>query len=346
MNRKDKSKGKKTHQKVVISLFAMFMLIALALGTLASPALTINTATWQQNTIINVSTKSANDDSQNNMTYIGLRGSSSTTANSSSVVFFNITNSTATNFDLGYANITFGDDIVIEDSNDYSITAVSTGTGDSDGVASSATTIAVDRTVPSAPSSTSPTANTDNTTTSNIVFNSVVNGANTSGCTLRFTLANPGQSVYPMTHSGDSCTLTINGMARSDFTYFIRASDGTNTSDSANVKFTISSGASNVARRAYAVATGGGGSSVVPTKGEVGRALGIQSSESSAKGTPFSADGIRGEITAKELTKTGIGLGTGAVVGMAIGTIVMPGIGTIAGIPLGSAIGAFLGFLA
>ena len=128
---------------------------------------------------------------------------------------------------------------------------------------------------------------------------------------------------------------------------YATATDSTNTSaNSGTNKFTISQLGGNVGKRAYVVATtSGGGSSGAVTKGDVGRALGILN----ADGVQPSNTGqmIKQEFTDKrELTKTGIGVGTGAIAGMAIGTLVLPGIGTIAGLPVGAIIGGFIGLLA
>lgn len=346
---KKNNKGFYKSRKVVISLVSLLMLIALALSAIGAPhSLTLNTLTLQENTVVNVSTKTANDGSQVNISNIALFGSSSLTANSSSRKIFNITNTTATNFDLGYANITIGNDVILEDANNYAFTSITTGVGDSANVNLSSTTVTVDRTAPSAPTGLQPTNSIENSTV-NQAFTVAVNGANTTGCTLRFDGKNPGSSAYVMTHSGDECTLTINGIAQAAFSWYATATDSTNTSaNSATNKFTITDATSNVGKRAYAIAVGGGATQAgqQATKKDVALAIGSIENRAGQAGANFGQT-IKQELTdKKELTKTGIGIGTGAVAGMAIGTLVMPGIGTVAGLPVGAFIGGFIGALA
>ena len=350
MQRKDKSKSRGIrHDKVVIFLMSLFMLIALALGVNASScsfATPANNGYLTFGSLLNFTIDDLG--TTVGVVVIHINASSASTANSSSFEILAFTNETkATNMPIGSMNVSINGTLgafILEPSDNYVLTAwMENVTGSSGAIACNATRteITIDRgDVPSAPTSTTPTASSDNTTSQNIVFNANVNGANTTGCTLRFigTSSNPGQSVYAMTHSGSTCTLTINNVARSSYTYFMRASDGTNTSDSANTIFTVSQGTSQVGKRAYIISQQGGQE---PTKEGVERALGIAQPEDAGVNVD-----IKGELTGKELTKTGIGVGSGAVAGMMIGSFVLPGIGTIAGLPLGAIVGGVLGFLA
>ena len=56
-----------------------------------------------------------------------------------------------------------------------------------------------------------------------------------------FTGNNPGTTSYTMTHATTTCSKTYsrNYVAEGVYTYTIRASDGTNTTDSAATTFTI-----------------------------------------------------------------------------------------------------------
>src|SRR3990167_10903733 len=132
---------------LTISLIALMLMSSLAL---ASPALTLNTVTWT-NGVINISTKDANDVSLLNITHLAIFFSASNTRNSSSVLLINLTNSSTNNFDLGYANFTFGSSFVLDDTALGSVTGVATGLGGSNGITISATTVTIDQTDPAAP---------------------------------------------------------------------------------------------------------------------------------------------------------------------------------------------------
>jgi len=226
--------------KKLILLMALISMFLIGIVN-ATPQLSLITTTWQENTMVNVSTKSANDDSLVNMTYITLRFSASDTANSTSINLINITNTTATNFDFGYANFTFGNNIVLEDTAIGSVTGVSTGLLGGGSVALSATTVNIDRTKPTAPT-TSHSANTefDDVTTKTITY--TVTGTATTSCRIAFGKTTfSGTNTFAMTHSGDTCTYTVTKATIPDDTYktFVQASDGTNTSISAGRDFKI-----------------------------------------------------------------------------------------------------------
>mgnify|MGYP001596422323 FL=1 len=347
MQRKDKSKGKGCCKirGITASIFTLFILIALALGVNASNPAFVAPATsgvLSDGTIINVSMGDGSF-----ITHVIINASSSKTANSSVKMILNITNTTGTNFDANdYANITFnfGSLNVFEDGNNYVFECTTINSSGAYDSCTASTSVVVDRTIPQAPTAVAPVSTANTTTTQ--AFSATVIGANTTLCQIRFTTTNPGSSVYAMTHSGNSCTLSLANMARGTYNYVIRASDETNFTDSASSQVVITQGASNIGERAYVIATVGGGGSGVGgevTKEDVGRTLGVLNQDVTT--TPIGMD-IKNEATQRELIKTGIGTGTGAVIGMVIGTIVLPGIGTIAGAPLGAMVGGFLGFLA
>ena len=177
IKRKSKNGGCCKLNNLILSFVSLIMLVALALSVSSAPQLTLNTVTWQEGTMVNISTKSANDGSLVNMSYVTLRFSASNTANVTSINLINITNTTATNADLGYVNFTFGNDIILEDTAVGAITGVSTGVSGADGVALASTTVTVDRTVPQLPTSITPTG----TLTSRVqTISATVNEANTT----------------------------------------------------------------------------------------------------------------------------------------------------------------------
>ena len=345
--KKSKGKGCCKINRVVISLSILVMLIALALSASAM-TLTLQTTTWSLNTLVNISLDKVGTESiGENVTNVAIFASSTSTANSSTSKLINLTNASDQNFmDMASANFTFGSNIVLEDANNYAITAVVTGNGGADAKALASTTVTIDRTAPTAPTSLQPTDNADNSSTDDMAFTIAVNGANTTGCVLYFSGANPGSSAYTMSHSGESCTLTISNIAEATYSWYATATDDTNTSANSGInKFIISQFGSDVGKRAFAISAAGGQE---PTKQGVGEALGIlQAEEAGARAGAKFGQTIKQELTdKKELTKTGIGIGTGAVAGMAIGTLVLPGIGTMAGLPVGAFIGGFIGALA
>ena len=220
-------------------ILLMALLSILSFGVMATPQLTINTATWGEDTRVNISTKSTNDGSQVNMTYITVRFSASNTANSSTINVVNITNSTATNFDFGYGNFSFSTLYQLEDTAVGSATAISTGVAGADAVSSSAVTINVERSAPAAP--TTAHAAGKEFKDANVVTYTVA-GANTTSCRIAFGRTSfSGSNTFAMTHSGSSCTYTVSKATIADGSYktYVQASDGTNTSVSAGRDFKI-----------------------------------------------------------------------------------------------------------
>lgn len=207
-------------KNVFIPLLIGLLFLMSILSVSASPALTLNTLTWT-NSAINISTKSANDDSQVNMSYITLRYSASNTRNNTVFNLINISNTTATNFDLGYANFTFGSSFVMDDTSSGSVTGVSTGVGDADGVALGATTVTIDQTNPTAP-----TAITfSNPVEDGETITATINRDDSNRCFIRF-----GGNTVPrlaMTLSGSTCTYTVtrNNPPNSDYQAYVSADD-------------------------------------------------------------------------------------------------------------------------
>lgn len=345
--RKEKGKGCCKNKVVIASLFSLVMLIALALGVNAVPQLTLNTVTWQENTRANISTKSANDDSLVNMSFITLRFSATDTANSTSLNLVNITNTTATNFDLGYANFTFGNNIILEDTAVGVVTGVSTGLFSANATILSATTVTIDRTMSQVPTTLQPTARQTSRTQT---IQAIVNNANTTSCRLTFNGANPGSLTYTMTYSGANCSQTFSNLAGVTFKYTVSASDGTNRSaESAEATFYVDIAGSSGARK-YIAATGGGRS--LPLQASPiaqQRAFGQQAESTLDKVIAKApANAQEGLMNAKEaVTKQYKGVeavktwsGTG--VGCAAGFFVVPVIGLIPGCIVGHLVGTIV----
>lgn len=206
---------------------SMVMLLSLVMAVNAAAQLTLNTVTWQDGTVVNISTKSANDGSLVNITFIDITFSAVNTANTTTTRVINITNTTATNFDFGYANFTFSNDLQYEDTSRGSVTGLTTGIGASDAVALAATAVTIDRTAPNVPTSLSPTGIQ---TVKDLTFSATVgNGTTTTLCNLVFIGRSPASSsTIAMTHSGSTCSKSLTNIQNAQYEYRIDASDGTN----------------------------------------------------------------------------------------------------------------------
>ena len=208
------------------------------------------------NTVLNVSfTGGEGNDTAQVSWYL----SSPSTANSSaSKLFYVATNDTGASAN-GSINFTFDSSLVLEDSNDYTVTAAMNGTACS----GSATSVLVDRTAPSAPTTSHTSGTTfDDKDTTTITY--TVTGTDTTGCRIAFLsdgggIRFTGTNTFAMTHSGDSCTYTVTKFAIPDSTYnvYVQASDGTNTSTSVRRDYIIDTQASDVVDSGANVDVGG-----------------------------------------------------------------------------------------
>lgn len=117
----------------------------------------------------------------------------------------------------------------IEDSNDYTITAILTNMSAGSTNISTTATYTSDNTIPTAPSSLSPTTDTDG----DVSFSATVTDSETIACLLVFTTNTPGTNkINTMTYSTNSCTLTLNSIPEQTYNYVVQASDGTNFTNS------------------------------------------------------------------------------------------------------------------
>ena len=175
---------------------------------------------------------------------------SSSTANSSSLtLILNATNQTGaafmTNNSIG---IQLPASVVLEDSNDYTVTgSISANQGATVRVncGSTSTSVVIDRTAPSVATSDSSAGTTfDDVTTTDIAYS--VTGTDTTSCRIAFLDSGKaprftGTNTFAMTHSGDKCTYTVTKASVPDGSYdvYVQASDGTNTSASSKIDFRI-----------------------------------------------------------------------------------------------------------
>lgn len=227
MEVRKKLKTKMNSRKLSLILVGLLVLFLLGLVSVSAvPSLTLDTTTWTKDTNVSIALTDGN-----NVTYVAILATSSTTDNSSTKVIANITNTTATNFMARTkVNFTFGDDILLTDSNDYSITATTTGTTTVDGVSLSATTVTIDRTVPSI------TSITDLGTS-----------LKKSSQTISFTLTNAtswklfqgntqieGSTITGSASGNTQSKVVKTGSAGS---YYVTASDSTNTTTSSTSSY-------------------------------------------------------------------------------------------------------------
>lgn len=180
-------------------------------------------------------TLNATNSSLDEMLNCTFYASSASTANSSAVSVGTATNESASDVAL---NVTFVSTI-LEDANDYVFYA-SCWNATTQANTSTSTAVVVDNTIPQAPSSLSPgDASID--TDGSVTFSGTVTGVNTTSCTLNFAGISPGSggTSRAMTHTGDTCSLTLTSIPDQSYQWYITASDETNTTDSSTVTVTV-----------------------------------------------------------------------------------------------------------
>lgn len=209
------------NKKILASLVT---LLFIALVPALVSAFTVTLVSPASNSVISGSSVvlNATVTSGSNVKNCTFYAKSASTANSSWTELATVTNDTA---DDTVFNTTF-DSTVLEDSNDYQfyVTCMNDTTSAN---SSTNTGITVDNTVPDTPTSLSPsdkTVDSDGTVT----FSATVTDSKTTGCTLHL-----GVNSYAMTYSGSSCTYTISNLPEREYRWYITASDGTNSTNSA-----------------------------------------------------------------------------------------------------------------
>jgi len=156
------------------------------------------------------------------------------TANTTEILIATAVNTTTADLEI---NGTL-DSTRFEDGTDYTF-KVQLFNG-SDRVNATITGITIDNTIPQASTSLSPVDNnidTDGT----VNFTGTVVGVNTTSCTLQFVGTNFGGASQAMTHNGNSCSLQLTAIPEQSYKWFIRASDGSNTTDSSTLTVNIDS---------------------------------------------------------------------------------------------------------
>lgn len=190
-----------------------------------------------------------------NQTWCSFYAKSSLTANSTYTVgtttglLANVTNQTVNGLGVAWINTSFNSEStmwVIEDASNYEFaaycgvdnTTITTTLRDDD----TSTSVIVNTSIPDTPSSLVPAADSILNYTG-ITFSAAVGDANTTACTLYFTGNNPGTTSYTGTHTSGTTTCTksfsTTYIAEGVYTYYIQASDGAETRNSASTTFTI-----------------------------------------------------------------------------------------------------------
>lgn len=161
----------------------------------------------------------------------------------------------------------------LEDSNDYYFNATCRNSSNDIHVGT-VSTVSINNTTPGTPSSLIPSASTIYANGS-VYFSATVTDGRTTGCTLNFDGKNPGASSYTMTYSTTSCTHSLTNVPEESYTYYIRASDGTEKADSTYTTFSVDS------------KTSAGGSAVLISSGQ---AVSADGAEVTLKTSLFSGD--------------------------------------------------------
>lgn len=170
----------------------------------------------------------------NGTAYCQLQVASASTANSSGYNLFNFTNQSVgpqnqVNTTLNFSTLRF------EDSTDYIFTVNCQNNSHSQTGTDTNTGITIDYSIPSAPNSTS-TSETKFDSGDTLTF--TVRDDTTTSCTIYF----DSQAPIAGTYSTSTCSYTFDKSTLPDKVYnsvFARASDGTNTTDSATYKFIV-----------------------------------------------------------------------------------------------------------
>jgi len=165
---------------------------------------------------------------------------SSLTANSSWVVIgenssLNVSGELCEDLDDSGCNmttITIDVTNVLEDANNYIINASAYNMTATGGLFSDDTNtgIIVDNTIPTASTSLTPTTDADGSVT----FSGTVDGTKTTSCNLVFANNGPtfGSRTQSMTHTGDTCSLSLTGIPEHTYIWYIDASDESNVTSS------------------------------------------------------------------------------------------------------------------
>lgn len=218
----------------------------------------------------------------------------------------------------------------VEDASDYIIRAYSND--NTSQIGNTVSSITIDNTVPTAPSSL--TSGEQSANTGTVTLTGTVVNAETTTCSVTFGANGfPTSSVPSASYSASTCTVTLNNPSEGDYTYTLTASDGTNTTASSSVAISIREGGSNAAP---------GGAVVQGIADNTLSVIGNNEVVVNTASQGIIAE-VKEEFTRSELKKTGIGALIGGGIGMAgialgpLGAITVP-----AGAVIGGLIGAYL----
>lgn len=352
MYKKKKSKGKENKFLLLSSLMTL-MLLALALNVNAQGIeCNITSASTLHTAGTNVVNVTYNASGTTGVVTAAIFASSSSTANSTSSLLANVSNA-SNRLHINYSLRSLAE-LSLEDAIDYSFSAVcyenvteaGTVAATANDTTNTATSVTVDRTIPQAPTALSPSGRQTNSR--DVAFSATVNGANTTGCALEFERTNPGSSSYAMTHSTNSCTLTLLSVPDQVYRYNIRATDGTNTTLSATEQIQVDVPTNTNVRGGIGAAIAQGKVKVVPDKAGGLQIASATPAGERSQGLQNAIDrtnaNFQKELTKEELKKTGTGAGIGAAVGAGVGIIGFAAgpLGIIT-VPVGASLGALIG---
>ena len=238
----------KTKQLIIPFLFlALLFSFAMVYADLTVPGLTNGGRISNVSFPIIVNTSGAgggNGAEFCNMTIVSLGSLTNTTNTNMSGMhplkgttgaFANLTNETPRQNNFTFVINTFA----IQDANDYNITVLCTNvTGSVYVNRSQSTSVIVDNTNPSAPTSLLSGRVTNRT----ISLSSTVVNANTTTCSVLFLGSIPVSLPPAAVYSGTSCSLALSGVNEGSYQYQILASDGNNQTASAVTSFSVNLG--------------------------------------------------------------------------------------------------------
>ena len=221
-----KKKMEKINKNRILTLVLVFAIMCVGLVS------AVNLVTPATSDVISGATASFNVTNETLIEVLNCTfyASSTLTANSSAVSLGTLTNDTAGDVNI---NGTL-DTTVLEDANNYQIYASCWNATDQSN-SSSNTGITIDNTVPTAATSLSPSDNSK-VLNGSLDFTGTVVGSATTSCTLEFVgIVPPGGNSQSMTHTGNTCSLSLTNVPDQTYNWFIRASDETNTTDSSEL---------------------------------------------------------------------------------------------------------------
>ena len=233
-NLKYSMEAKKILSLLVVSIFLLSFI---------SGAITVNLVNPASDGRVSGTTQATNvtftDQGLVNVTSCTIYASSSSTANSTATNISIVTNTT-TNTTTSL-NATVWNTFNIEDATDYSVYASCTNITGTYFNSTTNTGIEVNNSIPSAPTSLAPASATTDTD-GDVTFSATVTGANTTECFLFFVGGvSFGASSRTMTHTANSCSLTINDIPSLTYEYIIEVNDGTERINSSNTRVIINS---------------------------------------------------------------------------------------------------------